>query len=150
MATMGVDGMFVDANILIYAGVRKSPLHAAAVTKLVALRKDGVDLWISRQILREYMAAMTRPQANSPPFPAVTVVADVTAFQRDFQIAEDNAAITAHLMRLLVKVPMGGKQVHDANIVATMLEYNIPKLLTHNTSDFARFTSFITVEPLVP
>ncbi|MEH2170887.1 MAG: hypothetical protein V7K41_30400 [Nostoc sp.] len=42
----------------------------------------------------------------------------------------------------------GGKQVHDANIVATMLVYGIPQLLTHNTSDFARFSGLITVLPL--
>jgi len=43
---------------------------------------------------------------------------------------------------------IGGKQVHDANIVATMLVYGIPRLLTANPSDFARFAHLLTVEPL--
>ena len=46
------------------------------------------------------------------------------------------------------EIPSGGKQVHDANIVATMLIYGIPQILTHNTADFARFSELITVLPL--
>lgn len=41
---------------------------------------------------------------------------------------------------------IGGKQVHDANIVATMLAYDIPCLLTHNTRDFERFGEVIRIE----
>lgn len=40
-------------------------------------------------------------------------------------------------------------QVHDANIVATMLAYGIPRLLTHNVDDFKRFAHLIAVLPLV-
>lgn len=150
MATTVVDRVFVDTNILVYSALRKSPLHAVVLQKLTTLRNAGAELWVSRQILREYLATMTRSQVYSLPFPLAALVADVAGFQKDFQIAEDGAAVTAHLLRLLVAVPVGGKQVHDANVVATMLEYNIPKLFTHNTADFARFSSFITVLPLVP
>ena len=44
---------------------------------------------------------------------------------------------------------VNGRQIHDANIVATMREYGIPNLLTDNTSDFTRFGHLITVVPLV-
>ena len=43
---------------------------------------------------------------------------------------------------------IAGKQVHDANIVATMLVHGITQVLTHNITDFARFSSLITVLPL--
>jgi predicted nucleic acid-binding protein len=52
------------------------------------------------------------------------------------------------LLALSGQVNIGGKQVHDANIVATMQVYGIRQLLTHNTSDFVRFSSFITRVPL--
>ena len=38
---------------------------------------------------------------------------------------------------------MGGKQVHDANIVATMLANGVTPLLTFNAADFRRFGSRI-------
>ena len=150
MATTAVDPVFVDTNVLVYSVAPTAPMHASALRTLAALRNAGGELWISRQILREYMAAQTRPQAHGPALPAATIAADVAAFQTAYQIAEDRASITARLLALLAAVPFGGKQVHDANIVATMLEYGIPKLLTHNTADFARFSAFITVQSLVP
>ena len=44
---------------------------------------------------------------------------------------------------------IGGKQIHDANVVATMLASGIPALLTHNVSDFDRFRNLIQVISLV-
>jgi predicted nucleic acid-binding protein len=41
---------------------------------------------------------------------------------------------------------IGGKQVHDANIVATMQAYGIPALLPHNTKDFERLGEVIRIE----
>jgi hypothetical protein len=43
---------------------------------------------------------------------------------------------------------VSGKQIHDANIVATMIAYRIEYLLTHNVVDFERFTSLIHILPL--
>jgi hypothetical protein len=45
--------------------------------------------------------------------------------------------------------PVGGKQVHNANIVATMLAHGIPRLFTHNVADFNRFSTLIEILPLV-
>ena len=41
--------------------------------------------------------------------------------------------------------PTLGKQVHDANIVATMLAHGIDMLLTLNVDDFKRFEDKITL-----
>lgn len=41
-----------------------------------------------------------------------------------------------------------GRQVHDANIVATMLAYDEHRLITFNDADFRRFTGVI--ELIVP
>jgi predicted nucleic acid-binding protein len=150
MTTGGVDALFIDTNVLVFATVPPAPLHAAAKAKIAAERVAGRELWISRQILREFLSALSRPQTFTPPVPPAILVKEVTEFQARFFMAEDDARVTSRLLHLLTIVQVGGKQVHDANIVATMLEYNIPKLLTHNTADFARFSSFITVEPLVP
>jgi hypothetical protein len=57
--------------------------------------------------------------------------------------------VTAHLLSIVTRVPVAGKQIHDANIVATMQAYGLSKLLTHNVSDFARFSSFIQILPIV-
>ena len=84
------------------------------------------------------------------PLPAAVVAADILYFQSTLRVAEDGPVVTSHLLTLLSTIAIGGKQVHDANIVATIQAYGIPKLLTHNTADFARFASVVTVLPLVP
>ena len=43
------------------------------------------------------------------------------------------------LLDLCREVPVAGKQVHDANIVATMLAAGERRLLTFNTADFRRY-----------
>ena len=46
-------------------------------------------------------------------------------------------------LKLLGQYLSGGKQVHDANIVATMLTHGETRLLTFNGADFHRFGSLI-------
>jgi predicted nucleic acid-binding protein len=51
--------------------------------------------------------------------------------------------------KIVGMIPTGGKQIHDANIVATMLAHGIPRLLTHNVGDFRRFSTLIEILPLL-
>ena len=147
MATTDADGLFVDTNVLVYANVAEAPLHQTALDAISTARDRGCRLWISRQVIREYLVVMTRPQT----FPSLSrelVLDQIRAFGGHFSIAEDSADVTQHLLALLATHPVGGKRIHDANIVATLLAWNIPKLLTHNTEDFTGFNDLIQVEPL--
>ncbi|HEY7422756.1 MAG TPA: PIN domain-containing protein [Gemmataceae bacterium] len=150
MVTTAVEPIFVDTNILIYSTTALSPFYGVAQSKLDDLAAAGHPLWISRQILREYLAAMSRPGALTTPISMTSLLTDVQAFQTRFLVAEDGQMVTAHLLNLLGTISCAGKQVHDANIVATMLTHGIPKLLTHNTADFNRFSGQITIVPLIP
>ncbi len=140
--------VFIDTNILVYANLALSPFHVQATERLQALAEQGIELWISRQIFREYLAAMTRQSDLTGKIPVASLVADVQYFAHRFQLVEDGPQVTERLLTLMEEIPIGGKQVHDANIVATMLVYGIPQLLTNNTGDFARFSQLITVLPL--
>jgi predicted nucleic acid-binding protein len=140
----------VDTNVLVHARISQAPLQHAAVTKLDDLDVAGHPLGISRQVLREYLAALSTPGVAATPLSATTLVADVQGFAKRFLVAEDSAAVFSQLLTVLAAVPCGGMQVHDANIVATMLARGIPKLLTHHVADFSRFAAYITLIPLVP
>jgi predicted nucleic acid-binding protein len=61
---------------------------------------------------------------------------------------EDGPEVGRRLMELCQLVPIAGRQVHDANIVATMLAHGEDRLLTMNRGDFRRFAPRIeVVEP---
>lgn len=139
--------LFIDTNVLVYANVSEAPQHQVALAAIDQARKDGRTLWISRQVLREYLGTLTRPQVFQD-VPLTTVLEQVRLFQNHFEIADDTNVVTDQLMQLMNDIPIGGKQVHDANIVATMLAHDIPALLTHNGKDFERFTDRIAVEAI--
>ncbi|HLQ85307.1 MAG TPA: PIN domain-containing protein [Salinisphaeraceae bacterium] len=139
--------LFVDTNVLVYANVMEAPQHQAALSVIRAAREAGRPLWISRQVLREYLALMTRPQTFAN-LPRTTVLEQVRLFLDQFEIADETAAVTEALCQLVASTPIGGKQTHDANLVATMIAFDIPALVTHNTKDFARFRAKIRVEGL--
>ena len=143
-----VDALFLDTNVLVYANVSESPLHQVALNAIQTYYDAEVELWISRQILREFMAVLTRPQTFAQPQPISKITKRVRFFERHFRMAEDSHDITERLLALMEQIPIGGKQVHDANIVATMQVYGIHHLLTHNVRDFERFAESITILPL--
>ncbi len=146
--TTAADRLLVDTNVLVYASLRHSPWHTSAIQAIHSELQTGAELWLSRQILREYLAVLTRPGTTTLTSPATTAAKDVAAFEQMFHVADDTSDVTARLLTLVRSVPMGGKQIHDANLVATMQAYGIPRLLTHNVADFVRFGVAITVVPI--
>jgi predicted nucleic acid-binding protein len=149
MAMMVASALFVDTNILVFATNPASPWHELATEALNQARGAGIDLVISAQIVREYLAAATRPDTTGRLAPLDDVLANVQIFRAEFRLVPDSPVVLDRLTELMHRVPVGGRQVHDANIVATMLTYGIPQLLTHNVADFARYADVITVRPLV-
>lgn len=139
--------LFVDTNVLIYANINEAPEHEAAFNAIAQAREAGRTLWISRQVLREYLVTLTRPQTFQS-VPRALVLEQVQLFIKQFTIADDTDEVTHQLLQLMVDTPIGGKKIHDANIVATMLAHKIPSLLTHNRKDFERFEDRITLEPI--
>ena len=142
--------VFVDTNVLVYFTFTHFAEHQGARRRLAECESLPATLWTSRQVLREFLAVATRPGFLTP-LPSVRFLAQaVQAFENWFQIAAEDAQVTGLLLELVENPGAQGKQVHDANIVATMRRHRITRLLTHNGSDFRRFSPWVTVVPLIP
>ena len=146
--TTDVNALFIDTNVLIYGTIIESPQHQKARDALNTAIQHDRSLWISRQVLREYIATMTRPQNFQIPLDKKTVVQRIEFFQTQFNIADDSQQTTDYLLELIQQIEIGGKQIHDANIVATMMANDVTCLLTHNTVDFRRFEHLIRIETI--
>ena len=94
---------------------------------------------LSRQVVREYLAVVTRPQAWPVALTREEALDDADRLIGSFEILEDGPMITESLIGLCREVPVGGSQIHDANIVATMLAHGERRLLTFNAADFRRY-----------
>lgn len=148
MAMKAGSALFIDTNILVYAAVEDSPFHDAARHAIQGCVNEGAQLWVSRQVLREYLSAMTRPSPTQGTLSLDTLTQQVRYFESRFRMAEEGPAVTQILLTLLRNIPIAGKQIHDANIVATALAYEIPVILTHNVVDFERFSGIVDILPL--
>jgi predicted nucleic acid-binding protein len=140
MATTDADSpLFLDTNVLIYASVREPPEHHL-VNKFVEQHlKKGTILYISRQILREYLAVLSRHQSFTTPMSKEILLIWLAAWRDRCRVLDDTAPVMDILWGLFYQIPFGGKQVHDANIVATMLSHGLDTLVTVNIPDFNRF-----------
>ncbi len=137
--------MFVDTNVLVYARVLEAPNHEPARELLGHAMASDEPVQLSRQVLREYLAVMTRPQAWPVPLTREEVLQDVERLAANFHILEDGPLVTEALVALCRDVQVAGRQIHDANIVATMLVHGVHQLLTFNVTDFRRYEDRIAV-----
>ena len=135
--------MFVDTNVLVNARAVGAPHHDAASSILEIVLRGPEPIRISRQVIREYLAVVTRPQNWSAPLTLAEALHDVNQMLNTYEVLEDGPAVTVRLLELLEEIPAGGRQIHDANIVATMLAHGERRLLTFNTADFLRYREWI-------
>ena len=131
--------MFVDTDVLVATRFVAAPAHAAACRCLDRAGNSEEPLHISRQIVREYLVAVTRPQSWSKSLAMADALEDVTRLVSAFTVLEDGPNVMAVLAALCREVPVAGKQIHDANIAATMLAHGERRLLTFNARDFWRY-----------
>lgn len=137
--------VFLDTNVFLRFNVAEAPDHAIVRRAVKRLLDEDCILWISRQVIREFSVVLTRPQTFMTPLTAVDVAVRLRLLLPFFQIADETTLVTDHLLTLMTQVPVGGKQIHDANIVATMQAFGINTLFTLNPVDFNRFSHQITV-----
>ena len=131
--------MFFDTNVLVRARFEAAPGHLLARRRMSESGRTDEPLRISRQVLREYLATVTRPQPWSVQVPMEEALEHVARLVGVFGLLEDGSGVTDTLAALYHKVPVADRQIHDANIVATMLTHGERRLVTSNGRDFRRY-----------
>jgi len=94
------------------------------------------------------MAVVTRPQGDVVPMSVPEAAATVSTFSELFRVLPSGPTSFERLLDLAVRYDVKGRLIHDANIVATMLEAGVSRILTANPADFRRFADLISIEPL--
>jgi predicted nucleic acid-binding protein len=138
--------VMLDTNVFLAATDESRAEHSGALAILNRWPDGNTTLYASGQILREYLAVATRPaDKNGLGLKPAEAVGNVRAIQERTTLLEEDSRVTDRLLRLLDDVECGGKQVHDANVVATLLVHGIGTIVTMNTRDFERFASYVSV-----
>jgi predicted nucleic acid-binding protein len=140
------DRAMLDTCVLLAATDENRDGHGDALTVLDVWPAKGTTLYISGQILREYLSAATRPAvANGLGLPLADALDNASAFRDRATLLAEGGKVTDRLQGLLREVTCGGKVVHDANVVATVLAHGLKTIVTTNLADFARFERYISL-----
>jgi predicted nucleic acid-binding protein len=144
--------ILVDANIVLRIIQVGHPHQQPAIDAIAMLRtRDGEQFVSCEQTLREMYTVCTRPV--DAPYPGLglspdAAMAQVETAERQFPpVLENVAAVFSHWKDLVVRYSVIGKPAHDARLAALMIEQGIPRLLTFNESNFARFKEITAINP---
>jgi predicted nucleic acid-binding protein len=141
---MPPDRVMVDTNVLLAATDESRTEHHDALTILNDWPAAATTLCTSGQILREYLAVAARPaDGNGLGLKLPDALGNVHAIRERTTLLAEDAKVAERLLGLLADVEAGGKQVHDANVVATMLVHGIGVIVTMNLDDFACFGQYV-------
>jgi predicted nucleic acid-binding protein len=136
----------IDTNVLIAATDESRPEHQDALAILNDWPPAGATLCLSGQILREYLSVATRPaDRNGLGLRSADALGNARAIRERSTLLAEDATVADRLLGLLADVECGGRQVHDANVVATMLAHSVATIVTMNVADFARFNGYISL-----
>ena len=143
------DRVMLDTNVLLAATDEGRAEHHDALTIFNEWAAGDTTLCTSGQILREYLAVTTRPaEHNGLGLRPADAVSNVRAIQERTAFLAEDARVADRLQGLLADVECRGKQVHDANVIATMLAHGVGTVVTMNVEDFARFERYVSLVKL--
>jgi len=142
---MNKDAVFIDTHVLVAASAAGAPFHKEAILALDKVHASRHKAFISRQVLRELLVTLSRPQAWGGEVDKALLAAHAERLLKLYPVLEEDAGATALLLGFIRDGRAQGKQVHDAAIAAVMLSHGVKRLLTLNTAHFERFKPEITL-----
>jgi predicted nucleic acid-binding protein len=146
MATRVADRVLLDTNVLLTATDEGRSEHRRARAALEEWPADGTVLYTSGQILREYFCVCTRPLAqNGLGLARGDALTNTLALRAHLRALEETSRVLDVLVEIVEAIECAGKQVHDANVVATALAHGVGAIATLNVGDFARFGDRIRI-----
>ncbi|MDZ7289249.1 MAG: PIN domain-containing protein [candidate division KSB1 bacterium] len=139
--------IFVDTNVWVARIIEDHVFHQRAHVKLNQLVEQEELFCLSGQIIRELISVCSLGRNLSRPLCWDELRQQVDALLAQTILLNENETSTRKLVELGEHYQVIGKQIHDTNIVATMLTHGITRLVTFNPDDFRRFTE---IEVIVP
>jgi predicted nucleic acid-binding protein len=138
--------VMLDTNVLLAATDEGRAEHHDALTIINDWAAGHTDVCTSGQILREYLSVATRPaEKNGLGLNLPDALGNVRAIRERTTLLTEDSKVADRLLGLLADVQCLGKQVYDANLVATMLVHGIGTVVTMNLEDFTRFERYVSL-----
>jgi predicted nucleic acid-binding protein len=137
-----------DTNLLLRLADPDSTQHAVATQVLARLLGQGDEVYLTPQNFIEFWAVATRPvEANGFGWTSERTAKEVVDLQQRFPVLPDSPEVFARWLDLVQRLPIHGKRVHDARLVAVLQAHAVEHLITFNTADFGAFSFLSLIDP---
>ena len=139
--------VFVDTNVWVARTLESHIFYERARNILERLVEQNEPLAISGQVIREFISVCSTGRNLSRALAWEELQQQIEAMRAHSIFLSETEVTSLKLMDLGSRYVVIGKQIHDANIVATMLTHAATRLATFNPDDFKRFTEIEVVVP---
>ncbi len=146
----------LDTGILLRLVNNQDPLHSQVNHALEVLRTNKEDLFTTTQNVAEFWNVATRPLVNNGLGRSVAEALDLLERMIEpvcAQLVEHEDTYT-QLKSLGRKYGFGGKQVHDARLMAMMICWKVDTIFTLNVRHFQNYRAegirVVTLDDLLP
>ena len=144
--------IFVDTNVVLPFYFPELEFFEECDACLKQLKRDGVELWISGQVIREFYVRANHPRTfenvtdtgRALPLETEQILRIVDSLPEFFRVVDQPHAVHELLPQLLRKYEIGWRLTHDTNILATMLVHGFDKICSLD-SDFEVFSDDVCV-----
>ena len=133
----------LDTGILLRLVDSTDTLHAEVRAAVGALGDRNEELFATTQNIAEFWNVATRPVAVNGLGLSVSTVAGLLEgiVEPTCGILIEGETLYGEFKRLGLKYNFGGKQAHDARLVAMMLCWGVDTILTLNERDFRQYVA---------
>lgn len=138
----------LDTNILLRGSDPNSPSYSLVMNSINKLIEEGKQCLITPQVLIEFWVVATRPlEVNGLGWTPKKTQQEISIILSQFSLLEDNPNIFPIWFKLVKNYNIQGKRTHDIRLLAVMIVYNIPYLLTFNPRDFIQLPNITIIHP---
>lgn len=139
----------VDTNILVYAHRAECPEHRKARRLVTGLAEADIPWALAWPCVYEFLRVVTHPKVFHPATPLQMAWKNISALLQSPSLmmlteTERHAPILAGV---LADAAISGNLLHDAHIVALMIEHGVREIYTAD-ADFGRFSGIKAINPL--
>jgi toxin-antitoxin system PIN domain toxin len=138
----------IDTNVLVYAAHAESPFQAIAASVLREL-VEGDEPWaLPWPCAYEFLKVVTHPRLFRAPLPMAEALDRLESVMDSpsLSMLGPGPSHRAHMRRALLEGGARGSLVHDANLLALLLENGVTEVVTADR-DFSRFPSLRVSNP---
>lgn len=82
---------------------------------MTELQQSGAELWISRQVLREFGVVVSKQRMARDAYDSAALVDEIERLENEYLVADEDSDVTRHQKQLIKAHQVKGKPIHDAN-----------------------------------